>query len=957
MHRPCLALCSAAFSIALLVAAPAWAAVIVQDTFEDGDANGWTSTGDVSVSTAQAIGSYSLRLRATANSVLNTPSTGFTGVSVSMSLAATSLETGDDCYAEVSTNGGGSWTTVVLVQNGQDNGTFFTQSVSPAGADNNPNLKVRFRSTGGTTGDYCYDDEVLVSGTAGGGNPAPDLSLSGSGQFGSVTTGNTADRLLTVSNTGTANLVIVSLNGLAPPFAIQADACSQATLPPAASCNVTLRFAPTATGSFSDTLNIPSNDPDQPTTTLAVAGTGSAPGGGGFDPNFDPLTGNGNVSRSLLTYSTLMNGPDPGSRVDLSAYAVPANAAQPDHLFEGSLELFGEATGGGFAEIKDDFAYTGNADTTRKHLPEFDFEFVQTGTHLFPVARGTMTDSHPEWEYILEAGRVWKENGDNGYSRASIPFTLHQKNANCMHNGVMSFLFKADGSTSRVAYQISSETCLYFKVDMWGSLAASYTPMPVANADGLRADYQAEVNGRMPVKPISALATDHPGADPSQFGASSETDPAHVTLFGFIIDGVHYTGGCQTRYGTYPYCNSLVLPSYSSAKSVFAGLALMRMELKYPGFSESTIAPRVPDCAANGNWGDVKYRHAIDMGTGNYGSALYMSDEGRSHTNNLFLPLDHASKISYSCTQYSRKVAPGTKWVYHTSDTYILGTAMNAHLKTLEGSGKDIFADTLVAEILAPIGTSPTSHVSRRTYDAVQQPFTGWGMSFLRDDVAKITRFINVDDGRLAGTPLVNTAHLDAAMQRSPGDRGLDPLSGYKYNNGFWAHEIKANVGCPVDVWVPFMSGYGGISVLLLPNDTTYYMFSDDDTYLWMKAAVESHRIRSLYRPGARTAIGCGWPHRAYRPNARIGAPRAQRDRAGRVPDPPTIGSNVAIPANPLPTSPYAAPRRKGRGCTDGNFGREVRIRAGPSKGPVFCGSALGRDRGDPLWRRSVVNP
>jgi len=83
-------------------------------------------------------------------------------------------------------------------------------------------------------------------------------------------------------------------------------------------------------------------------------------------------------------------------------------------------------------------------------------------------------------------------------------------------------------------------------------------------------------------------------------------------------------------------------------------------------------------------------------------------------------------------------------------------------------------------------------------------------------------------------------------MQRDPGDRGQDPLADFKYNNGFWAHEIKSYISCSGDTWVPLMSGYGGISVVLLPNGTTYYMFSDDDTYLWMKAAQESHSIRSL---------------------------------------------------------------------------------------------------------------
>src|SRR3546814_20214925 len=80
-----------------------------------------------------------------------------------------------------------------------------------------------------------------------------------------------------------------------------------------------------------------------------------------------------------------------------------------------------------------------------------------------PVRRDSVPGSHPHWEYVLSPGRVWDEAGDNGYSRVALPFALQQKNANCMHNGVLTFLFKDDGSVSKVAYQIASETCLYFK--------------------------------------------------------------------------------------------------------------------------------------------------------------------------------------------------------------------------------------------------------------------------------------------------------------------------------------------------------------------------------------------------------------------------------------------------------------------------------------------------------------
>src|SRR3546814_19624089 len=70
----------------------------------------------------------------------------------------------------------------------------------------------------------------------------------------------------------------------------------------------------------------------------------------------------------------------------------------------------------------------------------------------------------------------------------------------------------------------------------------------------------------MPTRPLSALAQDYPGTDPAKFAAPNGIDPQHVSLVGFVIDGVHYSGGCTTRRGAYPYCESLVVPSYSPAK-------------------------------------------------------------------------------------------------------------------------------------------------------------------------------------------------------------------------------------------------------------------------------------------------------------------------------------------------------------------------------------------------------
>ena len=133
-----------------------------------------------------------------------------------------------------------------------------------------------------------------------------------------------------------------------------------------------------------------------------------------------PLDGTGKVERTALTYGDLMEGFDTASPVDDSALALPEDAAHPDHVFEGRLELIGEATHGGYETVKG----TSDLDPRAQHIAEFDYEFVQSGSHLIPTQRGLVIADHPNWNYILGPGRVWQEKGDQGYSRASFPFAM-----------------------------------------------------------------------------------------------------------------------------------------------------------------------------------------------------------------------------------------------------------------------------------------------------------------------------------------------------------------------------------------------------------------------------------------------------------------------------------------------------------------------------------------------------
>lgn len=555
--------------------------------------------------------------------------------------------------------------------------------------------------------------------------------------------------------------------------------------------------------------------------------------------------GAGAQARTLLTYRTLMSGQYTAT-VPLSAYTPDQGATKASNIFEGLLSLNYAGTVPSTVVLTNAlFVKPADVAAARTWPADFSYQFVQQGGALIPVRRGAIRSSHAWWETILEPGKVWNEAGDHGYSRAAIPFSFQERNANCTHNGVLMFLFKSDGSVSRTAMQITGETCLYLKLDLWGLLATSYAPAPVANKADVIAAYRTEVATRLPTRTLAQLHARYPQLRVRQLeiGAASGR-----TLYGVVIDGVNYVSACATRNGDYPYCDVLDLPSFSTAKSVFAGLTLMHLQLLHPGVKDQLIRNQVPACRQD-SWQGVTLEQTLDMATGNYDLNGYEEDELAPKTAGLFLAPDHRSKLLYSCSAYPRRAQPGTRWVYHTSDTYILGTALNHYLKTLPGHGNDdIFSDVLVRDIFAPLQLSPSSRVTRRTYDATAQPFTGWGLTYHRDDVAKLGKFLAADHGTVNGKPLLDAAMFDAALQRNDSARGLQTaqLRNYRYQHGFWARDLQNELGCPHETWIPFLSGFGGISVVLFPNGMIYYNFAEDGrlaSYDWSAPAREISRI------------------------------------------------------------------------------------------------------------------
>jgi hypothetical protein len=233
------------------------------------------------------------------------------------------------------------------------------------------------------------------------------------------------------------------------------------------------------------------------------------------------------------------------------------------------------------------------------------------------------------------------------------------------------------------------------------------------------------------------------------------------------------------------------------------------------------------------------------MATGNFRSQAFEEDEF-SVPHEWFVFADtHRDKLSFACNFFPRKAEPGTRFVYHTSDSYVLGTALAGFLARHDPEA-DLYDSVVAGPIWRALELSPLLDEARRTYDVVGQPFTGWGLAYEADDIVRIAAWLE-DDARTGDTGLLDRAMLQAALQRDPADRGLPAgAPGLRYNNGFWGFDAGPSLGCPVAVWVPFMSGVSGITVALFPNGVIYYYFSDSYVFRWQSARDAAHRIAPL---------------------------------------------------------------------------------------------------------------
>ncbi len=428
-------------------------------------------------------------------------------------------------------------------------------------------------------------------------------------------------------------------------------------------------------------------------------------------------------------------------------------------------------------------------------FPDFKLDLSIQGQNVIVHNKKIIETDDEFWDLSFSDGMAWSKE-DHVY--VSAPFTLIQKHANCSHNGVLLFVLNSSNEISQSIFQISSETCAYFQFNYVAIFDSFFEPKDINN------EFISNTQNK---KTIDDLYEKYPSVYRGSFADSDAFNTDEVTAYGFF-DGEDHFIAYQKKYGSI-------------------------VDIK--------INDLISACSKN-KWKDVTIENLSDMATGQYKSLIHYGDEDSlASVNFIFNKLSHEEKVDFSCNNYPKKKKPGTTFVYHTSDTYLIGTSLN---NLLSDKKENDFFDDLLVPIFNHHNFSEKAKYIRRTNDIRNQPYTGWGMFLQRDDLIKLNSLLQSPER----TKYFSKEFLDEGLQQTE-DRGLLAIkqSNIFYNNGFWAARFDKNIfGCKEDLMIPFMSGFGGITVVFLPNSMMYYYFSDNFTFSWYSAVYAAHNIKPL---------------------------------------------------------------------------------------------------------------
>lgn len=517
--------------------------------------------------------------------------------------------------------------------------------------------------------------------------------------------------------------------------------------------------------------------------------------------------------RDQLTVDQLLDEELPPF-LDTSFLARPDWAESDPEPFVGTLELAA-------APLEMDFPRTRALYAGEDLSPAVTLDLVSHEGQLIPMQSGLIaTGAHSEslWDVLVGTGAVWREPGDQGWSRASFPLDLVDRYFNQVRNCVVSFVYR-DDEVSPAYVQCSQETA-DADDEQLGNLRsivpATFTPTALADADDLVAAHADARSGRLPSLPLSEWDVD--GELAETFDAALLTR-ASTSVGAVYLDGTLYVHPAQTRHGPHPYPSEMHHGVYSVTKSLVGAVSMFYAAQRYgEAVFDARITDHVPELADGPAWQGVTFSDALNMATGTNGG-----EEASLLYEPLVLADTTADALANIAQLGDAPEAPGEAFRYATTNTFVLSVALQHYVEEQEGPGV-FYWDRVREEVLEPIGADGLDLLLTRDDDPSERiPYLGFGARPTLDQAAKIALLI-ANEGEHDGEQLLHRGKVREALGRTAWE-GLRIDWRHRYRHGFWSRSIRAG-GCRFEV--PFMQGHGSNHILLLPSGAIVFRFMDE---------------------------------------------------------------------------------------------------------------------------------
>ncbi len=208
------------------------------------------------------------------------------------------------------------------------------------------------------------------------------------------------------------------------------------------------------------------------------------------------------------------------------------------------------------------------------------------------IPKGTLPRRRSFWDVVVQPGRVWRQRGDHGWSRASFPLALLNRLEGETHNGVATFVFRG-ARVSHVRFQVVAQTAPFYVSDYfnaWGTTRESFIPGRISRLAERARRHRRAVAGRFAVASFDELEA---AVSPDLLAAFDNTaDDSLVLQRALLHKRVLYRSACATHAGPFPFCDQVRYGTWSVSKSAALNVATLRLAAKFgAGMLDEKVPP------------------------------------------------------------------------------------------------------------------------------------------------------------------------------------------------------------------------------------------------------------------------------------------------------------------------------------------------------------------------------